>query len=200
MTSSPNRRGFADPVLDAQSVFRTVMMALARPGTIGDLATGPIAPPAPMTTELAAVALTLCDHETPVWFDRRLSAEGEVASFIRFQTGAPVADDPAKAGFAFAIDMDGLPPLSAFAQGTDVYPDRSTTLILAVDALGSGRTASLAGPGIADEASLALAPLSEDFIAQLAENHARFPCGVDCVFVAAGKVAALPRSTRVRSA
>jgi alpha-D-ribose 1-methylphosphonate 5-triphosphate synthase subunit PhnH len=58
-------RGFADPVLDSQSVFRTVMMALARPGTIAELATGQLLPPAPLTPELAAVALTLCDHETP---------------------------------------------------------------------------------------------------------------------------------------
>ena len=200
MTMSASQRGFADPVRDAQSVFRTVMMALARPGTIGDLAAGSVTPPAPLTPELAAVALTLCDNETPVWFDRGLSADPDVAAFIRFQTGAPIADDPARAGFAFAVDMAGLPPLSAFAQGTDDYPDRSTTLILAVEALGSGRTTSLTGPGIKESASLALAPFTEGFIAELAGNHARFPCGVDCVFVAGGKVAALPRSTRVRGA
>jgi alpha-D-ribose 1-methylphosphonate 5-triphosphate synthase subunit PhnH len=111
-----------------------------------------------------------------------------------------VADDPAKAGFAFAVDMKDLPPLSAFAQGTDDYPDRSTTLVLAIDALGSGRNARLAGPGIKERASLALAPLTEAFIADLAGNHARFPRGVDCVFVAGGKLAAVPRSTRIEAA
>src|SRR5437764_1295629 len=119
MRASLSHRGFTDPVLNAQAVFRTVMMALARPGTIGDLAAGALAPPAPLTAELAAIALTLCDHETPVWFDRRLSAAPDVLTFIKFQTGAPIADDPAKAGFAFAVDMSGLPPLSAFAQGGD---------------------------------------------------------------------------------
>src|SRR4051794_27133895 len=141
-------RGFADPVLDAQSVFRTVMMALARPGTIADLAGGRIWAPAPPTTALAAIGLSLCGHETPVWLDAALSAEPDVASFIKFQTGASLAGDPAKAGFAFAIDMESLPPLSAFAQGSDDYPDRSTTLVLAVAALGRGRNAILAGPGI----------------------------------------------------
>src|ERR1700736_3925711 len=98
MSAGAVARGFADPVLDSQSVFRTVMMALARPGTIAELVTGQLLPPSPLTPELAAVALTLCDHETPVWFDRRLGAMADVAAFIKFQTGAPVADDPAKAG------------------------------------------------------------------------------------------------------
>jgi len=200
MNAGAVARGFADPVLDSQSVFRTVMMALARPGTIATLATGQLLPPALLTPELAAVALTLCDHETPVWFDRTLGAAADVAAFITFQTGAPVTDDPAKAGFAFSVDMAGLPPLASFAQGTDDYPDRSTTLVLAIDALGSGRSVSLAGPGIKERASLALAPLTEAFIAGLADNHARFPRGIDCVFVAGGKLAALPRSTRIEGA
>jgi alpha-D-ribose 1-methylphosphonate 5-triphosphate synthase subunit PhnH len=197
MSAGAVARGFADPVLDSQSVFRSVMMALANPGTIFGLAIGQLLPPAPLTPELAAIALALCDHETPVWLDRRLSAEAEVAAFIKFQTGAPLADDPAKGGFAFALDMDGLPPLSSFAQGTDDYPDRSTTLVLAVEALGSGRNAGLTGPGIKERAALALAPLTDAFLAELAGNHARFPRGVDCVFVAGGRVAALPRSTHV---
>jgi alpha-D-ribose 1-methylphosphonate 5-triphosphate synthase subunit PhnH len=199
MSGSVVSRGFADPVLDAQSVFRTVMTALARPGTIADLSTEGLRPPAPLTPELAAVALTLCDHETPVWLDAGLAARAEVGSFIKFQTGAPVVDDPAGATFAFTVDMVGLPPLPAFAQGSDEYPDRSTTLVLAVDALGCGRALSLAGPGIKERATLALSPMPEDFIAQLIGNHTRFPRGVDCIFVANGSVAALPRSTRIAS-
>jgi alpha-D-ribose 1-methylphosphonate 5-triphosphate synthase subunit PhnH len=188
-------RGFADPVTEAQSAFRSIMTALSRPGTIADLIGEGLNPPAPLTPELAAIALTLCDHETQVWLDRRLTSGSAVASFIKFQTGAPVVDDPASADFAFAVDMDGLPPLAAFAQGSDEYPDRSTTLALAVEKLGSGRALSLAGPGIKERA--ALAPLTEDFIAELVANHARFPRGVDCVFTSSGKLAALPRSTRV---
>src|SRR5258708_1208843 len=105
MSAGAVARGFADPVLDSQSVFRSVMLALANPGAIFGLAIGELLPPAPLTPELAAIALALCDHETPVWFDARLGAEAEVAAFIKFQTGAPVADEPAKAGFAFALDM-----------------------------------------------------------------------------------------------
>jgi alpha-D-ribose 1-methylphosphonate 5-triphosphate synthase subunit PhnH len=204
-------RGFDDPVLGSQSVFRAVMSALARPGTVAELATEALHPPPPMTPELAAIALALCDHETPVWLDRRLATEGSVARFIRFQTGAPLIEAPADAAFAFAVDLDDLPPLAAFAQGTDEYPDRSTTLILAVEALGSGRELALTGPGIKAQATLAIMPFGKELAAagaatldklsaQLADNRARFPRGIDCVFVGGGKIAALPRSTQVTAA
>src|SRR5579862_8822328 len=125
-------RGFADPVIDAQSVFRTVMSALARPGTVAELARQAPDPPPPLTAGLAAVALALCDHETPIWLDPRLAAAAPVAHYLKFQTGAPLIDDPAEAAFAFAVDINDLPPLAAFAQGSDEFPDRSTTLVLAV--------------------------------------------------------------------
>ena len=51
-----------------------------------------------------------------MWFDRALSADPDVAAFIRFQTGAPIVDDPAKAGFAFAVDMDGAAAIGVCAR------------------------------------------------------------------------------------
>jgi alpha-D-ribose 1-methylphosphonate 5-triphosphate synthase subunit PhnH len=202
--------GFADPVLDAQSAFRAIMMAMARPGKVADLASEGLHPPRPLTPALAAVALTLCDHETPVWLDTDLAAAASVARYIQFYAGAPLVADPADAAFAFAVDLNELPPLARFAQGSDEYPDRSTTLVLAVEALGSGHALSLAGPGIEERATFALTPFSknsaakvdrmaslESFIGKLIDNHARFPRGVDCIFAARGEVAALPRSTRI---
>lgn len=32
----------------------------------------------------------------------------------------------------------------------------------------------------------------------MAENHARFPVGIDVIFAAPGQLAALPRSTAIR--
>ena len=211
MSAAPEAwSGFADPVLDAQSAFRTIMTAMARPGTVADLATEGLRPPRPLTPALAAVALTLCDHETPVWLDADLAAAASVASYIQFYTGAPLVADPADAAFAFAVDLTELPRVASFAQGSDEYPDRSTTLVLAVEALGSGHALSLTGPGIEARAMFAITPLAKNgaakvdrmafldsFFGELIDNHARFPRGVDCIFAATGKVAALPRSTRI---
>ena len=102
--------GFTDPVHDAQGTFRAIMDALARPGQPRPLAPG-LAPPAPLTAELAAVALALTDADTPVWLDATLAAEPEVAAYLRFHTGAPLTDDPARAAFALIRDPVRCPPL-----------------------------------------------------------------------------------------
>lgn len=187
-------RGFADPVHDAQGAFRTLMDALARPGRIGRLASD-LSPPAPLTPELAAVALALTDADTPVWLDAPLAANPAVAAFLRFHTGAPIVAEPADAAFALIADPAACPPFAAFAQGSPDYPDTSATLVLALDRL-SEDGAAFEGPGIRGRIRLAAAPLPADWPARLAANHAAFPRGLDLVLTAPGVVAGLPRSSR----
>jgi alpha-D-ribose 1-methylphosphonate 5-triphosphate synthase subunit PhnH len=183
-------------VFDGQKVFRAAMDALANPGRmqpLGTLAT----PPAPLTAELAALALTLCDHDSPVWLDAALATAPAVADWLRFHTGAPITSDKQQAMFALVSDPGAVPRLEDFALGTDEYPDRSTTLIIAVDGLENGPAFDLRGPGIKDVARLAPRPLPGDFVLQWTENRQQFPRGVDVIFVAPGAVAGLPRTTRI---
>jgi alpha-D-ribose 1-methylphosphonate 5-triphosphate synthase subunit PhnH len=184
--------GFAEPVLAAQSTFRTVMDAMARPGTVRPLAG--IAAPAPLSPVAAAIALTLLDYETPFWLDAPLAAAPEVARWISFHTGAARTADPARAAFAFAADSAAAPPFETFALGSQEYPDRSTTLVLQVERLSEGEGLMLRGPGIAGSRRLAAAALPADFLDRWSENRALFPRGVDLVLATANAVAALPRS------
>lgn len=199
MTAAPLHSGFADSVRESQSVFRAVMMALARPGSLQPLALS-LAPPKPLTAELAAVALALADHEASLWLDAPLAASPEVTEFLKFHTGARQVADPSAAAFALVSDARAMPAMADFARGTDEYPDRSTTLVIAMHGLAANGPLVLEGPGIKGTARLALSPLPANFLAERAENHALFPRGVDCVFVAPGVVAALPRTTIVREA
>lgn len=188
---------FTDPVFDAQTVFRAAMNALARPGEIVPLAPGTL-PPEPLTPVLAALALALCDHETPIWLDPQIENVPEAVDFLRFHTGASIAPHPAAAAFALISNPAAMPGLAAFAQGTPDYPDRSATLLIAVDDLGADGPFTLAGPGIAGERRFGAMPLPEGFAAEWAENHARFPLGVDALLAAPGRLAGLPRTVALR--
>jgi alpha-D-ribose 1-methylphosphonate 5-triphosphate synthase subunit PhnH len=172
------------------------MNALARPGSLG-LLSSDLEPPSPLTPGLAAIALSLCDQDTPVWFDPTLARLPAVADYLRFHTGAPIAAAPSEAAFALVADPVVCPPFDNFALGPQDYPDRSTTLVLAVEELSTEGGFILEGPGIARQATLGAVPLPENFTQAWADNRACFPRGVDLLFAARHTVAALPRSTRI---
>ncbi|MGZ6016211.1 MAG: phosphonate C-P lyase system protein PhnH [Phenylobacterium sp.] len=186
---------FSDPTRESQAVFRKVMDAVARPGTIQDLAFAPDAPPG-LDRAAGAVALTLFDFETPAWLDPALRG-GAAEGWLRFHCGCPLTDDPVLAAFALITDALAAPELSAFNAGDAKYPDRSTTLIIQLPSLTGGPPVTLRGPGVKDEASIALAGLPAGFWDQVRTNQARFQFGVDLIFVAGDRLTALPRSTRV---
>ena len=186
---------FADPVLQGQAVFRCIMDAMARPGTVRNVDTG-IRPPAPLSPAAGAVALALLDYETPFWLDPPLAGAPDVAQWLRFHTGAPQTAHAHEAAFAFLADPARAPAFDRFALGSTEYPDRSTTLILQVACL-SGDAMRLSGPGIAGASGLAASPLPADFITRTEHNRALFPRGVDLILVTGDAVAALPRSTCV---
>ena len=187
--------GFADKVLSAQSTFRAVMDAMARPGSVQHV-TASVGVPAPLMCGTAAIALTLFDHDTPIWLDPLLSQTTGVAKWLKFHTAAPIVDDPSVASFALVADGRALPELDRFSLGSNDYPDRSTTLILQVESLTSGRQYELRGPGIASVASLKAAINPPDLFERLAINAALFPRGMDVVLVADDAVVAIPRTTR----
>lgn len=188
-------RGFVDPVHDSQKVFRTALDALARPGQIAQVSSN-LVPPAPLLATSASLLLALADYETAIWLDDALAEATEVADFIRFHTGAPLTRIRREADFVVVAAPLAMPPLASFAQGTPEYPDCSTTLIVQVESL-DNHGWIFAGPGIPERQSFGAAPLPPDFPRQLTDNRARFPCGVDLVFVTSTEIAALPRSSRI---
>ena len=188
--------GFADKVLSAQSTFRSVMNAMARPGSVQRIAAVSGAP-APMMRGTAAIALTLFDHDTPVWLDPVMSGTSDVTKWLKFHTGAPVVADSSICSFALIGDAQALPALDRFAFGSNEYPDRSTTLILQVESLTEGAHFELRGPGI--DGTAVLRPMFQpaDLFDRLAINAALFPRGIDVVLVADDAIVAIPRTTRI---
>jgi alpha-D-ribose 1-methylphosphonate 5-triphosphate synthase subunit PhnH len=188
--------GFADKVLSAQSTFRSVMDAMARPGSIQRIAVATGAP-SPLMRGAAAIALTLFDHDTPVWLDAAMSEAADVTKWLKFHTGAPVIADSAICSFALIGDPRALPALDRFAFGSNEYPDRSTTLILQVGSLTEGTRFELRGPGIDGSAVLRATIEPADLFERLDINAALFPRGIDVVLAADDAIVAIPRTTRL---
>jgi alpha-D-ribose 1-methylphosphonate 5-triphosphate synthase subunit PhnH len=187
--------GFANPVFDAQTSFRAIMDALANPGTPRKLAETALAQ-GPLKVELASTLLTLSDADTHIWLSETLRTE-PIEAFIAFHTGAPLTRDPGRATFAIVASVDELPRFDEFNLGTQEYPDRSTTIVLAVPALSGGADIVLRGPGVNDHWHCNPIGLPEDFLTQWVENRELFPRGIDLLLVADGHVIGLPRSTRI---
>jgi len=188
--------GFADPVHDTQAVFRTLLDALSRPGTVGVVEN--VLPEVRATrAERAAFAalLALCDYATPVWLAQPDTA---LASALRFHTGAPLVDEPAEAAFAYIHDASTMPALERFALGAAESPEQSVTLLIRVDALMGGTPVVLSGPGIQHTETIAPVGLPEHFWRERAALAPLFPCGVDCYLVRGAELIGLPRTTQAK--
>lgn len=182
--------GFADPVLSAQSSFRAILEAMSRPGTV-QVAGSQLTPPAGLNQAAAACLLTLVDADTNLHLDETFAAARD---WVAFHCGSPFAPGIGDADFVLA---SALPDLALLAAGTDDGPQDGATIILQVAAFGRGQAILIAGPGLKAPASLAVDGLPADFPAIWAENHQRFPRGVDLILCAGDRLVALPRSLHV---
>jgi alpha-D-ribose 1-methylphosphonate 5-triphosphate synthase subunit PhnH len=191
--------GFADPGRDAQSVFRTVMMALAEPGIVRPLdkrLVDALDAPAPLLAATAAILLALADYETPIWLDAPLGTP-EISQYLTFHTGAASAATKGDARFAVFADAVDLSGFDDFAIGSLDYPDRSATLIVQVMSLTHGPAWTVTGPGIATICTVHISPIHHLLSAYLQANRRLFPRGVDLIFTDGTSVLGLPRSTVV---
>ncbi|SAL03866.1 carbon-phosphorus lyase complex subunit [Caballeronia ptereochthonis] len=193
--------GFNDTVHDAQRVFRALLDALSRPGSIVAIDAAlpnnhamrdALAGRVPLAAFASLLALT--DYSTPVCIEREADVLGDA---LRFHASAPVTRDRRAAAFAYIDDARRLPPLDAFSHGEPENPEDSATLFIRVPSLTEGEPLAWRGPGIAESRTVAIAGLSREFWRERAALTALFPCGIDCYFVAGGSLVGLPRTTQV---
>ena len=185
---------FTLPVQDAQQSFRRLLKAMSEPGAIvalHSLTQGW----APFNIASTSVLLTLADNDTPVWIADALENEAAIQN-VRFHTNAPVCATPEQAKFAVASEAISSAQLNALAQGTDVAPNTSATLILQVSSLSGGRMLRLTGAGIAEERMIA-PQLPDCVIHELTERPHPFPLGIDLLLTCGERLLAIPRTTHV---
>ena len=189
--------GLADPVLDSQRIFRLTLEAMSHPGRVIELP-GLVDTPSLVPDAIASICLALADLDTPVWIQPGKSFPGrELAAMLRFHCGCTITANPENAAFAVIHDARRMDSLQRFAAGTAEYPDRSTTLLVAIGDFEQGDPWVLKGPGIAGHRTLSPAGLPEWFRREWNENTSLFPRGVDLVLCSGRRIAGLPRTTMI---
>ena len=187
--------GFQDLIHDSQSTFKVLLDALSRPGTIKQV-TAQLTPPSELNIACAAACLTLFDLETKVWLQPGLNRE--VKDWLLFHTNCRFTENIKQADFAVIWDIENMPELSKFKQGTPIYPEDSTTLLITVGAKGfspaSDKLPILTGAGINQQITMPIA-LSNSFWQQWQQNHNSYPQGIDIYFFSEAKVVGLPRTS-----
>lgn len=104
LTNTPSLGGgFTEAPQQSARAFRAVMNAMARPGVIETLDIA--APPAPLSVAAGTLALTLLDHNTPVYLAGKWDCAA-VRDWLTFHTSAPFSSAE-EADFAFG-DWDAL--------------------------------------------------------------------------------------------
>ncbi len=190
--------GFANASFGSQAVFRAALHAVAHPGEQVNLVHDAEAPVTGHRAS-AALLLALLDPDCKLWLSASL-ANSDAAQWLRFHTGCTIVSEPDIAQFAWIAAGDRSPPLSAFAQGSDTYPDQSATCIIDVAAIASDEgNASwlLTGPGIRTQRTLRIEGYPDGFVDEWEQNRISFPRGVDVFLTIEEQIVGLPRTTRI---
>lgn len=193
----------------SQRVFRVLLDALCRPGTVLPLVPGPTGvdgmPPAllvPLALAGVGVGLAvLAPPESPDWAHSLAAATG--ASVVTLE----------KAEMVVALRAPTPEEVRSLRRGSDESPELGARLVLACGRLDVSSTAAdqdhevvlgIDGPGVAGSRRLGIEGLPVECFEALVLVNRRFPLGVDTLLVSDGQpngcalVAGLPRSSRVR--
>ena len=170
-----------DPVHGTRRTFRALLDAMSRPGTVES-----VSDPADH-----AVVATLVDHEVAVATDDE-GLRDALASQGRLDAASvPEAD------IVHVRDRDGF-AVGECKRGSLVEPSDGATVVYRVDDLVAGATAdlttvTLSGPGVDGTAVLSVS-LPDSALSALSAAQSDYPRGIDAVFAAEDRLAAIPRS------
>ena len=172
-----------------QGVFRTLLNAMARPGTVVRLDTDGANP-------LVAIAEALVDHEVTFAV---VPERQDLADAILRQTGSHVGNLDASE-YVFCEDASLEHVLREAADGTWEYPDAGATVVCLVQAISeqpsAGDSIAVSGPGIQGTATVYAEGFRQNARQAFAERNAMRPLGLDLVLVTAdGTIVCFTRYT-----
>lgn len=175
---------------ESQRIFRAVLDALARPGTLGLL------PPVDGCPAALLPLLALADLSTPVCLLTDNDTGEDWARAVRALTSAPVTS-LGRARLAAALRPVTAAELAPVRTGTAAAPEDGALITLAIKSFSpNGFSLPLTGPGVSGTSELRVAGLPGGFAEARRALTDGFPAGADFLLVAPdGRIAGLPRTT-----
>lgn len=168
-----------------QQVFRRLLQCMARPGRVeqlDDLIGGDPAHLAVLAV-LADHSVTLADPDHCLCGTERSRLEVQDARL-----------DCARYILARGDNKPSFTP----CRGDLANPDLGATILLIAGSLGEGRIRlNLRGPGLEQPRDLLLDGIAPEWFIKREEWGDRFPLGVDLILIDGGRIAALPRTTKI---
>jgi len=186
-----------DKVIYTQSVFRTLLDCMSRPGKIGCI------PPAKCGLNLSindytlGVAITLLDQEVTFY----ICGDRDKAS-PQLQLYTMSRKSSIKECDYLIVEGNKFFDINEMKKGTFTFPDESATVICQVQLLSKipkpgAIELHLTGPGVKDMQNIYINGLIEQVINPWKQCNREYPLGIDWIFVDHnGNVCCIPRSTR----
>jgi alpha-D-ribose 1-methylphosphonate 5-triphosphate synthase subunit PhnH len=186
--------------LRQQRVFRSVLSALAEPGTIqvvGHDAVGQVHTEFEFPSVAALEVLdALLDGDVTLWCSDTIHPQ--VPAWLRFHTGVALHLQSCRAAdFVLLSHPSELHIAPQLSQGSADEPEGAATVVVVVKDLTSGVPVTLSGPGIESTRPCSPAGFSVEVWAVLQRQRENFPRGIDILVCCEGTVLGLPRSTRI---
>ncbi|WP_336863513.1 phosphonate C-P lyase system protein PhnH [Peribacillus frigoritolerans] len=190
-----------DVVHDIQTVYRKLVTATSRPGTLVALDREARTLDVQMECLSSTILLARTVLDPEVSFKVISKAEEAVSRMINQLTYSKPVDLP-EADFIFILhdapEEQMKEALNKAKVGNLLNPHESAMIILEVPDVTKGDSMILSGPGIQDESFLSLPNVSA-WLAARNEKNMEFPLGIDMYFVdQQDRLIALPRTTQIR--
>lgn len=190
--------------------YRVLLDCMARPGTLRQIALPEfLGQPQGIVTSQGMVVpnmyalgacMSLIDQETSMIMGINqtwLNVTHPATSWVHVRTNMRHAP-PYTAHFAYLWDASSLALLPQLAQGTLVFPERSSTVFCAVAQLYDTGDWTLHGPGIATTHTIGLDRETHAHMHFIQQTRMQYPLGIDVFLIDAhGQCLGLPRTTRI---
>lgn len=182
----------SDTILATQQMYRMLLDLSSHPGKIATFRDETINDTS-YSEALIATTNTLFDNEIAFYMENE--QESKVISAI---TGAHRTNIIAESDFVITTEASlSTAQLLQLNKGTLLSPEKSSTLMLEIESIGSGYLYRLTGPGIKHHSDLQLS-ISPEIIEQRTQMCEEFPMGIDLIMCDKDNhIVLIPRTTNM---